>query len=532
MDNPLYFNNLKFVFPDRTEFVAGQKTIQSHEINNRNILLFASQLAAPYSLLASLISGRNYCLIGGSGKVCFYDIETDDKENFLFGYVNDRYFDSAEEMCREIMNYDVVCAFNCFRFDNELLFKAAPEFFDTISFGRFKVHFFRGKINLDLLFFYQLWKPYNNTHKLAQLAADLGIEKQFDLSNKEEKCKEDIAVLEKFYPYAAKIYNFLVSEFKMDYLSFSTLPAMHFGKLRRWLLQSYMLQNNTLPYLFQKDTAETAEYFMMHRKGYYENVNHFDIKSAYPNAGIKLNCTLYRENDFSNYLKKLVELRGHYKDIEESLKYIANATIGDMGSSQSLVRDKKIMIDIRKEITAVMKEWVRKVRKKNVIYAYVDGFITKLEKVPLVEGYETRLKAHYDWLVIYNQQRMLMKEANAVKRIQFQKQFPSLKLFGFVDKQIDILLLNGYHKEFLKKPVLNGLKIDSLPEEFFKLVVRKDDDVCRVPDYFEFWDDLEFGFNEIFLAKNGFSLKKPYIPKYRKIVNDYLRQYRMKINMV
>jgi len=536
--NPLYVNNDCFVYSDKREQASGELRIENLIINKYNYRSFCREYSLPHSLVLSLMSnksfktlnGNNFSALKGSGDfVAFVDIETSDDESFEFAYVKEldgdfHFFKDPIALCNYLKNFDVIAGFNLFRFDYEVLSRYVPQFFETVKQGNFVLRIPKSKITLDLLFYYQVHKPFAPSHKLIYLARDIGFNYTADFSDKKNKCRQDVLVCEKFYKIAECYYNFIVKNFNLDFLSFSTIPGKWLGKLRRYFFQSYCLKNKILPKLVRKETNLKPDYYRYFKRGYYENVYSFDISQTYPNTIINLNLSLYKRNDLKNYMKFWIDKR---KEVGDFAKYVANAFIGDLGSQYSMIYDREIMVRVWLHVKKVMEDWVRKIRKKNVVYAYTDNVVTPLKEVPRPEGYDVKMKSHYEWLVVYNIQRILGFDGQSIVRTHFIKKYPQLKMWDYVDSKIDEILLSRSRKRFLLNPekYVNKIRIGSLSDDNFKIVIRKDSDVCKVVDYFDIWDDLSFGFNEVFLSRNGLS-KEPDKKFYLNILKDYLKLYK------
>lgn len=500
------------------------------EINQYNYKNIAKELCLSYSVLRRLINIRNEVKLNNS--VCFYDIETDDKGKFILGVICDletdgKLFKNQKEMLKEIMKYEICAGFNSIRFDNEVLFFNNPEFFDTIFYGSFKLHKIKNTINLDLLPVYSLWNPFKASHKLNSLAKDLNFNRQFDLREKENKCFEDVLILKKFWFYAKELLEWIEHNFFIEPETICSLYYKSFSKLRRWILQSYFLRNNIYPKLIKRKDKRKLSFFRYVKKGFWTNINVFDVKSAYPNTAIKLNSTLYEKGDFANYLKFILSERNKHPNIEQFVKWCANATIGDMNYTDALLYDKKIICDVWLTFEKVMKDWIKEIGIKNIIYAYTDCIFTELKSVKSPKNYEISLKHKFKWINIYNIQRYIgLNEDNKIIRVHFNRPL-KIKLFDYLDKLINKKLEHNPY-DFLKNPKLD-IDFKNLPDEIYEILVFKKDDICKNIEYLELWEYLNYGLNVVFLSKTGLTnnRKKIDYSKYKKYIKYYLNLHKI-----
>lgn len=535
--NPLYSRAGKFVYADgRIREVSGEFVVQGLKINKMNYLAVARELALPHSLLLSLMSGTDYHLIDDSMPVAHFDIECDSEDNFEFGVVNNEKFDDSKKLLDKIMEHQVITAFNTFRYDFPILAKLHPNYFDHIRLKNFDLVFLKSKLCLDMLFYFQIWKPppAQRSHRLDALAEVLGYKREHaTLDDKTAKCVEDVKILGMFYPYAREIYNFLTENFKIDAYSLSSIPSKWMGKARRWLFQSYCIQHGIVPKLIQRRTTLKPNFFKYCKVGWHENLKEFDISRSYPQTAVNIGATLYTRYDFANYMRFLMTAREMHPQTADCWKGIANQTIGDMGSQKSLLRDEAIMANIWLTFKSNFEKWIRKIKKRNVVYSYTDCVYTPLEKVPPFDNYEIRLQKKVKWMMIYNIERILgMTENDEIFKTHFTRLLPALKLYGYVDEVIE-RKLKANPKKFLQNPKIK-LDFHQLPTDVFKIVGRKVDDVCRSVDLLTIWTKLPYGFYEIFLSRKGVTIDPQKIDyrRYEKLMNQYLSLFKVRKGMI
>ena len=505
-----YFNNGFFHSMEGNAFqLHGRFNVENIEVNKSNFRNIAAKIGVPYSYLASKMAKRDYVKDLDGFTVCFFDIETGDDEKFLFGYANEHKFEDPETLLMYMKGFDVIVGFNSFRFDYEVLFKYCPAYFDTIDFSGFKLHVMSSKINIDALFYYQWWKPYGESHRLTRLAEEIGFQRMHDdLEDKDKKCQEDVAILVGFWDTIKELYKFFAI-FNMDHITYSTVPTHAFGKLRKWMMQIWMIDNNIYPGLINENSSEKPEFFRYASKGLHRNVRSFDVKSAYPTTAINLGIGLYKERDFSEYMAWLLIQREKYSDIQQTIKFVQNATIGDLGSTNSLIFKRQIMVSIWNDFYNKMLDWTKQIKKKNIVYGYTDNVVTSLQAVPAIVGYTVVKKTEYKWLVIYNEVRILgLTTEGKIQRVQFTKPMRNLLFWQILESRIDEELCGPDFIGFLKDPAKFIFSVvETMKPDMFKIVIRKTDDICRNVEYYDIWDDLQLGFNEFYFTKTGITFK-------------------------
>lgn len=501
--------------------------VSNLSITQGNYFDIAKKLSLSYSILRKLIGARNTQIL--EHEPCFYDIETDENNKFLCGVVNDTTFYKPEDLILELRKYRICCGFNNFRFDNELLARLVPNGFKTQTHGSFILHKVWNATNIDMLPCFMLWKPFMQSHTLNNLATELGINREYNLDQKKQKCREDVMILRQFYPYAKKLLNQIEISFLLDPETVCSQYYNSYNKLRRWMLQSWMLQNNIVPTLMQKSDPRKPSFYFYHKKGFFFDINVHDVKSAYPTTAINLGCSLYRKNDFAEYLKFLIQQRKDNPDIEQFYKWSANATIGDMNYTDGLLYDKKIICDVWLTFKKKMQQWIRKIGKENVKYSFTDCVYTQLDHVPEMKGYEIGIKHKFKWVAVFNQQRILgLTDENKIHKIHFNKPI-KLKMFFKVDQLMEEKLRDDPLK-FLKDPKLD-LNLKDQSEDDFAIVVHKTGNTCRSIEYLDIWQDLQMGLNNVYLNKDGVTTDPNKIAynKYQKYINSYMKLFKLRV---
>ncbi|MCS7106063.1 MAG: hypothetical protein NZ942_01985 [Candidatus Aenigmarchaeota archaeon] len=501
------------------------------KLTKNNLVKVANELKLSYSILRRLTNMRPEITLGDDA--CFYDIETKDNK-FMLGVVNDKVFYDAEEMLDYMKGFKVCCGFNNYRYDNEILFKDFPKYFKTVNFGNFVLHKIKGLINIDLLAVFMLWRPFKPSHKLNELAKELGFQRKHESGEFDEnKCREDVEIMKRFYPVAKELLNWTEKNFFLDPETLCSLYTRDLSKLRRWMLQSFMLQKGIYPKLVRIEDKRKPSFFHFHRKGFFQNIYVYDVSSAYPTTAIRLNCSIWKKGDFAEYEKFLIEERKKNPAIEQYIKWLANAAIGDMNYTDGLLYNKKILCDVWLTFKKVMEDWAEKVGKENIVYSYVDCLFTKKQINVFPEGYNVRLKRIFDWLIIYNQIRYVGFSEGQIHKIHFNRKI-DIKLYDYLDNMIEEKLKTN-PLEFVKDPSLEalGIELKNLPKHLFKIVVKKTNNVCRSAEYLEIWDSLKEGLNDVYLSKNGITTDENKIcyQKYKRYIDSYLKLFKFSSNL-
>lgn len=543
MDNgrPLFWSNGFFRYPNGRYSITSRDAkvpvrLGDRTLTSKDIYSLSYSLAVPRSLLAALYCDMRY-FSGMSNvpiqAVGFYDIETDGKGNFLFGMVRGgdcvRKFENPIEMVEALDRYSVVVGFNSYRFDNEILAKHAIERFEAINLPRFTLRVVRKPLNLDALLFYTLRSPLEKSHKMVYLAKDMGLELP-GLDDKKKRCKTELEALSRFWPEMAAMYDWLVSRFRIDPYTLFSLPMIGISKLRRWCLQSWLLQRGVMAYPYRADTKRKPTFYRHHKKGYYRDVHSYDVKGAYATTAASMELSLYEKGDFSSYMRFLLGEREKNPDIQGMIKYITNATIGDMGNPRSLVGNKEIMASVWLGFRKRMLKWVKAIGKANIAYSYTDGFYTTKavdfgDTAPYTIKERTKLKE----MAVYNASRILCLDENGkVFRYQFQRAMPALGMWQEIDRRMDEVLQNNF-RDVVTGKFVPKFPARLLPAGLLKIVVYKNTEECRNLELWEYWSDLQMGFNEIYLARDGMTADTGKIDyrKYDAMIRKYIRLYRI-----
>lgn len=500
------------------------------EITEKNYKDLCKRCALPYCFFENQFNKRPIMNINDV-KVAFYDIETTSDMKFLFGYVNDKRFDDPKELVKEIQNYAVAVSFNGFRYDNVVLKKLVPELFESFFVNRFEAHLIKGVINIDALIFYRLWKPFRKSHKLVNLAREFGIEKEFNLDDKDNKCREDVMILEHFWICLEKIAGWIYENFWIDPTYLSAMNWKQINKLRRWFYQLwYLREYHVEPSLIKRSCKDQyAKYFTHHVPGFYKDINVFDVKSAYPTTAIKLGISLYGGKDFARFEEWLISEREANPKIQETIKWVCNAIIGDMNCTDGMMYDKGIMSKIWNTFHGYMIDWTDKIGIDNIVYSYTDCVMTSLDSLPdFIEPFKVALKAEYEWLVIYNIGRLLaLKKDGNIHRVHFNRVPAILKMYDYVEEIIDKKLRED-PVGFITNPFID-IDLKGFPKDAFSLVIMKNDEYCHSPDYLEIWADLKIGFNDVYYTKGGSvtsDFSKIDFKHYEKLLKNYLKLYK------
>jgi hypothetical protein len=391
-------------------------------------------------------------------------------------------------------------------------------------------------VNVDALFFYSLWRPFASSHKLDYLARDMGMDRRFSLEEKDKKCAEDVEIIKRFFPCMWQLACWFYSRFRLDPESLSAVNISSMGKIRRWCFGIWCLEHGIMPRLVRrKYTAEKARALLLARPGMYQDVRAYDVKSAYPNMVIRLNCGVHKAGDLAEFERMLLAERSEHLVIAETVKWICNAIIGDMNCTDGLLYDQKIMVDVWNGFRKLMEQWIERIGQEHVLYAHTDGLFSRLAEVPeFAAGFEVAVKNEFSWLVVYNQERLLGRKKNgSIYRVHFNHVPAQLKMYDYVERELDRMFSAFSMEElrrWLAKPSLPADFLRGLPLDAFRLLIRKDSNVCNVPEYFPIWADLRYGFNEVFYGSRGIvsDAKKLNYSRYNRLLKNYINLYRFK----
>ena len=520
-------------------------------INKYNLSSYARKFYIPFCSFASIMEGINYKKVTKDSNICFFDVETENDESFKYALVKDKKtgeikkFTKAKELLEELKKYDFVCGHNTARFDYEVLYKECPEYFRINQLSSF--------IEYIPLYFLSL-----DTYQMARMNASLGEEgyslyslaklcgykkERIDVKDK-KRCSQDIEMLELVYEKlnVEEGYNFLTEYSHCDNPTIMNSYSVRFVKqvlLNRYLVNGYV--PTSAPQNNYKEPLKALHYA---KEGIYYNQVYMDIKSTYPIATINLGKSLYKEEKepvFVTTMKELVEYAKNPK-IKGYAKFLANVMIGSMRDLKNNFKNEELWSEIlnfaHKEVLKIFDSI-----KERCVYSNTDCFIVNEEEIIKHEFYELKEKYKFEWIVIYDCNKILGKtiDGRIIKR-HFNKYF-KCDLIRKADEIIEKLLLEC-PKDKIVDLLNNSIKLTEQAKSFLenpkfdkdllKIVIRKKSSVCEGinAEYGFIWEKLDYGFNEVYSTNEGFS-KKPKdldINKYYYEIDENAKQYKFNVN--
>lgn len=539
---PLYFMFGKFFGCNDTIEASGTKDFKTEDgkvtVNATNVQPY-TKLGIPMSQIAAHVSGVQFLdnieELGES--IAYFNVATTPDMDFVVGYINDKKYDDARDFMNDLHNFKIIVGFNCFKFDLALLRKWFPQDFYYQKINDFEIPIVPRTLVIDLYFFYRLWKPYNDTHSLSHLAEDIGFkEDRLDHdSDKDARCAQDIRVMMSAFEIVPPIFRMLGELINADWYF---LQNSYFTKLRKYVIFKYLLNKGFLPTQFPEnhEIKSVPKPALFAKRGVYEDCWMYDIKNAYPSTAASLDLSLFIKNDFTEIQKQLIEYRDEAKS---TVKFIANAMVGDQRDRNNHVRDERIWNDIVGTCSARVMGLVERL-KPNVVFSHTDCVVLEKDLKPKLPNYQLDLKHHFEWLVVYNHTRYLGldHDTGEVVRAGFSQEL-RVKLFDLINERVDKELKKSNFRILEDRGGKKGCGdafdvlipwLEDLDPSYFSIKIYKKDDICREEKYWEIWDSLKMGFNEVFVLSTGYTtnfedVKKDNYKAYLSKVYPFVRSY-------
>ena len=518
---PIHFLNNSFIFLDgHREYFRGEKEFLSLpnreviKVNNTNLWNSIKSVYIPVSQMCATISNKQFCnSIDGTEKMAFYDLECDDSENFILGYVNDIKFTDPIEMVKELMNYEIIIGFNTINFDNEVLSKYSRDSFYEIKNADFIAHSLKNALNIDM---FSIIKTIVGKEEYSQesIAKEIGFEDEIlnHDADKDEKCKQDIKILRLIWKKydLPLVFNTLSSLVNIDTTLFQIIPK---DRLRKWIFISKYLKKGILPLKpIIKEVKLSTEPFKYCKVGFYEEEYiYYDISGAYPLTAINLgNLGVYDEdNTFSELQKELYELSKN-PILKPFMKSLGNPLFGSQYSQNEFFKDEEIFKIVVKTLADNVEREVK--RLKNVIYSNTDCFLipSNCDK-PQINGYEIKEKYRFSEIYLYSVNKWIGKTKDRIEFRGFKKLNTRVPKILKVARDELLNKLNKKKGEEFKESldeyedlIKNTLKkINKFDTDYFKIVIRKKNDYCSDVEFMDIWKNLKVGFNQLYYGKDG-----------------------------
>ena len=516
---PLYFlNNNTFIYPDgKREYLNGQKEYitlpnkENYVVSHNSIWNAIKPVYIPISQMASNLKGYQFCnTIEGSENIGFYDIECDEAENFILGYVNEKKFINPEEMVKELMTYDIIVGFNIIKFDNHILKKYARDSFYEIKNADFVAYMIKNALHIDLLSVIQTIVG-KDSYTQEALAMESNFPEKI-LSHKEdkdEKCKQDLRICKFLWVTynIPKVFNIISTLANVDVGLLMVVPKKH---LRKWILINKYLRQGYLPLKpYNPPKKMASEPFKLAKKGFFEDVSYWDIKSAYPQTAVNMgDLGIYpSESTFSDLQRELLYLAENPL-LKEFMKSISNPLFGSQYSMNEFFKNEEIFSRVVKEVADKVSE---KSKEFEGIYSNTDCWAIKGDKVIQLEGYTVEKKYKFSELYIYSVNKWIGK---TIEGKIFSRGFSKLtskvpQILSHARKEIMDKLKKTQGKEFklmlddenLTSNTQKNIKKFDIDE--FKVIVRKTSDYCTDLNMAHIWASLKKGFNSLYYKDDG-----------------------------
>ena len=548
----LWFCNDTFFDGKIISFLKGEKDFtlipddKIVKINRNNFVSFATPCYVPVSLLASYLQGVKFATIKDDSEVSFFDIETDGSENFKLGIIDDKCFYDVKEFLIALNKCRFIVAHNAFNFDLNVLernCKPYEGYWRGYNVSRFVVKVPRSVVAIDMMKILR-----NNTIFLARNEFDLNsiadyygwgephIDFNEDKSNLKEKCEQDVRKLRFVWEKGGirEAFNVLQELSGCD----SAVWQNQWGdQFRRGIVLNEYLKRGLLPvrYPIPVRAKIIGGFKELKEKGLYENVNYWDIESAYPTSALNNAISYYdieKDTIFPDIMRKLLELAKN-PVLKPFVKAVANPLIGDQGDDRNYFRNPLIRVNAVERVNAVCDE----------LYALPDVFMVNTD-CAMVQGdkldYETsdfniRIKDSYEWAYFWTMDKWLGKNKEGVITA---KGFPKIGKNPSILREVRQQLLghlsglNGKEAVKLLKNPSRGVKFDFSQKDKLKFVIRKDSSQCpqNKIDYLLIWESLPYGFSELYLSSgNEYSAKPEEANEnaYKGLIKQVLNEYQI-----
>lgn len=543
---PINFINNTFIYDNgEREYFSGEKEYlslpnkQKVLVSNKNLWDSIKPIFIPISQITANIKGYQYRQIQDNDKIEFYDLECDDSENFILGYVGDKKFTDPKEMVKELMNYNILVGFNIIKFDNNVLKKYAPEYFLEVKNADFSAFTLNGKLLVDILSILKI--NFSLESYGAEFIAKYNNFPEEILSHevdKDLKCQQDIRILRFLYEKynIKKVFNKVCELANIDT---TLLQVIKGERIRKWMLINKYLRDGYLPLKTNKARQGKVDlgivkYF---KEGLYENYRYDDISSTYPTTAILLgNLGIYDNNDtFSRFQEELRDLSKD-KELKPFTKSIANALCGIQYSLNEYWRND----DVFERIVNFTADKVKNIlnSRKDVVYVNTDCWVIPKDSPKIeIDGYDIKTNYEFYFVYIYNNNKWIGKTKDRIEYRGFtnlNSTYPKIyyyareeileKLFKAKDSEEFKELLDDTEKLISK--TLKNLK--SFKLEDFKKTIRKTDEYCRDFNLTGIWNELKLGFNDLYFDKDEkltLNEKNISYKVYKDMLIKYAKEY-------
>lgn len=547
--NPIYYMFEKFFDFEKHKGVTGGRkysTLPSMDdvvVNRENLKNFIS-IGMPESMLAASVSGVRFLDTLDGLRPAFFDIEFGENKKFAAATIVEdgilKSFSDPLSFLRELKKNKLLVGFECF-YKLHTLMKLFPKEFYYQTIDGFEIPILPNALVLDMFYFYQLWKPYDGTHTLTELAKLTGYEcEREDYADSAKRCEQDARIIESAWRIVPPIFSILAKLVNCDWYY---LQNVKFNKLRRMIMFQHHLDDGRLVVSYPKNrnTEEAPKPFMLVKRGFYDGAYMYDLKNAYPTTACNLRLGIYAETDFSDIERKILAASSD-DEYRKTVKYLANSFFGDQRDRNNPFRNETNWLKIMVETERQMREWAER-HEDITIFSHTDSLILSKDVKPEIGNYRVELKHEFDWLIIYNHTRYIGSDAATgdIVRAGFRRPeaMPRVKIFDIIDTQAESYMLSkdwrvieDRGKDAKQPDAFKMLipRLDKLPKEDLAITVFKKDETCTDPKMWLVWDSLPRGFSTLFVGPNGYTtdfndVVKGEFKEYLKAVYPYVRMY-------
>jgi hypothetical protein len=540
-DDVFYMDDTEHHLDKSREFITipdGKKVV----LNKSNLLQASKQCYIPISMVASNIQEIKFSAIESDADIGFFDIETKrENDEFILGYINNEFYDNPIKFLERLSQFKFIVGHAIFLFDLRVLeknYKPYKNFWRSYTISNFIINAPSRTIPIDTL---RLLRFHNKITELDlnSISEHFGYNEQhFSLDDKKAKCKQDVDKLKFIWEKAnLKIFfNTMNDLLRTDACiwqnSFET-------QVRKQIILNKYLEKGILPYKYPSPIDnEKVGGFKKHKKvGMFENMNYYDIESAYPTAVMTNKIGIYGDNDsiFNETMEQLLSFTKN-ESLKSYFKKITVALIGDQSDTKNYFRNPQIRYNAIKMVNSVVEEMFD---EKDTIFSNTDSAITKSELKTKSEIFNIRIKHRFEWIYVWNMDNYIGK--NTEGEI-ISAGFSSLKknpeiLRDARNQLTDKLKLSDASQalKILQNP-RKSVIIDFKNINRLKFVVNKATEEVKGDDYIFIWDRLKYGFNDLVLTRedefsiiaedgaieNGESVSESaYESRINKILNEY-----------
>jgi hypothetical protein len=507
-----YFYDDNFYTEDRIQILDKSKEFITIPDNKKillyrsNLLQFSKRCYIPISMTASHIQGIKFSSIKDDSEIGFFDIETKrEGDEFILGYINDEFFDDAIKFLERLSKYKFIVGHAIFLFDLRVLeknYKPYKNFWRTYSISNFIVNAPSNSIPIDTL---RLLRFHNKITEfdLNSISEYFGYKEiHLTLDDKKAKCKQDVDKLKLIWEKAnlREFFNSMNDLLRTDACiwqnSFET-------QVRKQILLNKYLEKGLLPYKYPSPVDnEKVGGFKKHKKvGMLENINYYDIESAYPSAVLTSNLGIYGEGDlvFNEMMKHLLELVKDDK-LKPYFKKITVALVGDQSDMKNYFRNPQIRYHAIKLVNSVVESMYD---ETDTILSNTDSAMTKSDLKTKSDIFNIRIKQKFEWIHIWNMDNYIGKNTDGeiiYAGFSVLKKNPEILRDARNQLVAKLKTSNATQAINILKNPRKHVIIDFGDINKLKFVINKSSEEVKGDDYLFIWDRLKYGFNDVVLT--------------------------------